>query len=573
MDQVDPREMLSRMGLGPGQGAPGPKPEPTTLPVEEDPIIQGLSDYAKSGQKEAAADVGTRVDLNGDGSVVKIITVQGKGALGKPPKRAEVTVHYTGTLADGTVFDDSRARDEPFVFKAGVGEVIKGWDLLIETMVDGERAVFTIAPEYAYGEKGYGDIPANATLTMDVELISWIELRDLSQQKDGSILSKNLVKGGWESPEFSAIITVSWKLTLLYDTKVLEEKEDFTFEFGVGGGPTMNPGLEYAISDMMKGERSLVQIAPHQAFGSQGCPDINVPPDEFLQYDITLVNIKNPPTKWSLSGPDRFQKALDLKNEANQLLKEGKIKVAVLKYKLGLKYLEDNSETNPIVDQDQEGLTVTLHLNIAAVAIKTEVWAMVLQETNAALKLQPKNPKALLRRGKAYVQTAEEEKGQADLTAAANGKDPEVAENAKAELAKLRKKIKIREDRIRAVYKKNFEAAVDAGDKKPEPAHIVGQYEAKPEELCVFCKKPGHRITDCPAASSNQPPADMTVEEAFAAMEELQRDQKIMQEKIQYAENMAAEAERVQAESLYTPKIEEIQEEVGDAFLKKIGAS
>ena len=91
------------------------------------------------------------------------------------PKRGDtLSMHYTGTLAEtGAVFDTSRIDGrQPFTFKIGVGEVIKGWDEGVMHMSLGERSILKVPSEMAYGEKGAGNvIPPNADLHFDVELL------------------------------------------------------------------------------------------------------------------------------------------------------------------------------------------------------------------------------------------------------------------------------------------------------------------------------------------------------------------------------------------------------------------
>ena len=116
---------------------------------------------------------------------------------GATPKTGEIVrVHYTGKLDDGTAFDSSVERGVPIEFPLGKGRVIQGWDEGIATMKVGGKRTLIIPPDLAYGDRKMGDlIPANSTLTFDVELVEIVDPNAPVPAKDFTLydLSGNAV--------------------------------------------------------------------------------------------------------------------------------------------------------------------------------------------------------------------------------------------------------------------------------------------------------------------------------------------------------------------------------------------
>ncbi|KAF7293895.1 Peptidylprolyl isomerase [Mycena chlorophos] len=89
-----------------------------------------------------------------------------------PKKGDTVTIHYVGTLSDGSKFDSSRDRGDPFKTQIGVGKVIKGWDDGVPQLSLGSKANLIVSSDYGYGARGFPPvIPPNSELKFEVELL------------------------------------------------------------------------------------------------------------------------------------------------------------------------------------------------------------------------------------------------------------------------------------------------------------------------------------------------------------------------------------------------------------------
>ena len=101
----------------------------------------------------------------------KQIITEGQGP--NCPLGVTAVVHYTGKFPNGQVFDSSVNRGTPFEFQVGAQQVIRGWDLGVASMKQGEKCLLLCPPEYAYGASPVGSIPPNSTLIFEIELLGW----------------------------------------------------------------------------------------------------------------------------------------------------------------------------------------------------------------------------------------------------------------------------------------------------------------------------------------------------------------------------------------------------------------
>ena len=212
-----------------------------------------------------------------------------------------VSVHYTGTLTNGVVFDSSYQRNEPLSFPLGAGMVIPGWDEGIGLMHQGGKARLTIPPELAYGERGAGGvIPPNATLIFDVELVdvragapaapTAVDEADYTTTATG-LKYYDFVVGDGASPTSGKPVTVHYTGWLLDGDKFdssLDRGEPFTFTIGAG---QVIRGWDEGVMGMKVGGKRQLVIPPDLGYGSRGAGGGVIPPNATLVFEVELLEV------------------------------------------------------------------------------------------------------------------------------------------------------------------------------------------------------------------------------------------------------------------------------------------
>jgi hypothetical protein len=142
--------------------------------------------FSQGTSKDAPSDVamiGDKKDMSGlmrtlgsamtnRGKIIGVIAEDSKVGTGAEVKEgSHVTVQYIGMLQNGTQFDNSYSKGQPFSFTVGDGSVIKGWDTGVVGMKEGGERILVIPPDQAYGNREVGTIPANSTLLFSIELL------------------------------------------------------------------------------------------------------------------------------------------------------------------------------------------------------------------------------------------------------------------------------------------------------------------------------------------------------------------------------------------------------------------
>jgi len=342
-----------------------------------------------------------------DGGILKEITVEGSSDA-TPAFGSEVTVHYTGTLLDGTQFDSSRGRGE-FKFTLGQGQVIKGWDEGVKTMKKGERATFTLASAYAYGEQGSPPkIPANATLVFDIELISW-KAEDISEDGDGTLTREVLKKGpeSWSKVTDASTATITCQI-VDKSGKTLHDYGKLDFEVGEAELHRLPLGVNTAVKKMVRGERCRLSVGGKNDILPEHKKELGI--DQSTDFDVLveLLQFEKTQEAWEMNDESKIEQATLAKQKGTERLKSKHFSLAIQHYSRVIALL-DHQETKVGTDNYESvaasfhALKLAAHLNLAHVYPMIGENYKAVSAASEAIKLDAKNEKGFFRRAKAQM--------------------------------------------------------------------------------------------------------------------------------------------------------------------------
>ncbi|CAF3467973.1 unnamed protein product [Rotaria socialis] len=316
----------------------------------------------------------------------------------KPMFDDQVFIHYVGSEMDGTVFINSRDRNEKFSFSLGRREVIQAWDLGVATMKRGEIARFFSKPKYAYGLKGENKRMGSATnVIFEIELLDFVG-KDLSDGKDGSIIRRIIRRGeGCESPNEDA--TVEINLKGMYQDKIFDERT-VRFFVGLGFLEQVPSGVEHAVCKMLKNEHCQLDLKGKLLVGLE---KFSIPIDGSVRYEVELINFERFVERRFLDAQQKLKRSELLKARADDLLKNGYHELAVKRYQIVADFLSSVSYHTDDDRVKSQQLKLAAQSNSALCYLKLGDYQQCKTSCDSGLALDAINEKCFFRRAQAQL--------------------------------------------------------------------------------------------------------------------------------------------------------------------------
>lgn len=231
-----------------------------------------------------------------DSGLQYVEVIAGTGA--SPTSGDIVEFHFVGRLADGTVFGDSYTQGQPLSVIVGRDQLVPGWEEGLLLMKEGGQASLIIPPDLAFGETGAGGvIPPNATISMDIELLSVttppapaaVDEADFTTTESG-LKFYDLVEGSGGSPETGDSVTVDFTIWLQDGAGFIASstQSQQPLSFVLGRGDIVFPGWDEGMLTMQTGGTRQLIVPPDLALGDSEAPGI--PANSTLVMEVTLLS-------------------------------------------------------------------------------------------------------------------------------------------------------------------------------------------------------------------------------------------------------------------------------------------
>lgn len=336
-------------------------------------------------------------------------------------------------------------------------------------MKKGEVAKFTLKPDYAYGASGSPPkIPANATLVFEIELLSFKNEKDLTN--DGGVLKKVLTEGKEKygpspSIETKAKVHVVGRLAS-GSAAFIDETLTVTI-----GDEEVPRGVEKAIESLKEGEKAHFTIRADYAYGAQGDAKFNIPANADLHYEIELLSMEKPKDHWQFDKlEEKIEQANLRKTQGNALYSQGKYSRAIGKYKRALEFVDYLYKATDEEKQKANQVKLVCHLNMAQCFLKQQDWKLAIEQCNKSLEIDKSSSKAIFRRAQAHSALDNWDLARADFDRALEllPGDADVTR----EYNKLKLKMKAQDQRDKKVYANMFKSmwTSDSSSSPAKPA-------------------------------------------------------------------------------------------------------
>lgn len=297
-----------------GPATPPPPEEPETEINESDSA--GADQPAEEASDLFDAELPTAEPIVVEGAEVTASGLQflekAAGEGDSPQEGDIITLHFIGTLADGTVFGDTYSTDQPVVVVYGREQLLPGWEEGVGMMKAGGEAQIVIPPELGFGDQPVGSIPPNSQLILDIELLSVeappeptaVDEADM-ETTDSGLMYYDIEEGDGATPEVGGTVTTDFTIWVREDDGdrfVVSSADNQPISFTVGALDIVFPGWDEGVSSMQEGGKRLLVVPSDLALGAQGGGDI--PPDATLVMEVELLEVVEPPEPIAMEEVD-----------------------------------------------------------------------------------------------------------------------------------------------------------------------------------------------------------------------------------------------------------------------------